>query len=184
MADLIVNRQKIQQLALHTIGMSGILDAEKLTNEIQGEGESYKVAVFYLADLFSDKLKRPLMYLRWDIVNCILERTRSIVFDCGMYLEHLVGFYRKDLYKRRSPFGRLLFFIKDSLPPNLYQNLLLFNEVFLIKAKHDIYGYSEEDHLFSIEDTVLCCLITKYLEQKIVSLSDSAKAHSVGEIQI
>src|SRR3989344_6962801 len=173
MANLIVNRQKIRLLAFQTIGKSGVLFAKQLTDQIHADEESYKVAVFYLSDLFSDKLKRPLMYLRWAINN-ILVHTRTIPLYCGMYVEHLINFYRKDLYRKRSPLGKLLFFTKDSLPPELFQNLLLFNEAFLIKAKHDFYDYPDNDHLFNTEDSVLCCLITKYLEERIVPLSESA----------
>lgn len=177
------NREDIRRLAEQTIGENGIELAQAITVKICGDDPDVREReLLTLAELFNSRQKRPLYYLRIEITHYLPEKTRLIPFYSGMYIERLVSYYKLDLRKKHSPLGQLIHLLKDVIPEELRPLLRTFNQVFWVNSKHTIDGYSADEHLFSVEDAVLCCLITDYIAKKIISSSETAKEYSMGRI--
>jgi len=179
------NRANIQKLAEQTIGEKGIESAMIISNKVCGDDMDLREQELQkLAELFNSRQKRPLFYLRMEITHFLPEKTRLIPFYSGMYIEHLIRYYRYDLRRKHAPLGRLLYLLKDEIPEDLKPLLLLFNQVFWANSKHTIGGYPTDEHLYSVEDVVLCCLITDHLAKRIISSSETAKAFFNGDFLI
>lgn len=180
-----VNHEKIVVLADKVIGKDGIEFAQSIENDLTSQDQTkIDTAVNTLHWLFASKQKRPIYYLHIEIDNR-LQHTRSTVIYASMYIEYLVKFYKKDLIKDKSPLGKLLSKIKEpEIPVELKENVYSFNELFFTKSKHEMLDYPEDEHLFSLQDAILCCLITAEIARDILNNSEHARTYNNGEILV
>lgn len=178
-----INHEKIVALAAKVIGKDGIDFAQSIENDLTSQDQlKINSAINTLHGLFVSKQKRPIYYLHIEIDNQ-LQRTRSTVIYASMYIEYLVKFYKKDLLKDKSPLGKLVSKIKEpEIPGDLKETIYSFNELFFTKSKHEIMDYPEHEHLFSLLDAILCCLITAEIAQGILNNSEHARKYNNGEI--
>lgn len=180
-----INHEQIVALADKVIGKDGIEFAKSIENDLISQNKTkIETAVNTLHGLFASKQKRPIYYLHIEIDDQ-LRRTRSAVIYASMYIEYLVKFYKKDLIKDKSPLGGLLSKIKEpEIPADLKKNVSSFNKLFFRKSKHEIMDYPEDEHLFSLQDAILCCLITAEIARDILNNSEHARKYNNGEIPV
>jgi len=179
------NRIKIRELAMRTIGAEGIDKAKFTTSWLESEDvQKEESAAAFLISLFSDKNKRPLMYLRLELSFGHRLQPRYVAYNLGMYVEAVARFLRRDIRKKK-PLGSILYLLREELPEELARDLKAFNTLFWANAKHLFDPNApEDDHFYSIEDIVLGCLIAAKLADGMILYSPTAKAYINNQIDI
>jgi len=136
-----------------------------------------------IQDLFRNGPKRPVYYLIYEL-TFLPDQTRDVVRYCGDYLDQLAKMCVKELGLIKflhAPFGIVIDNIKNIIKKELQQKLKLFNQIFYTEAKHNFEVY-DRDHLFSPEEVVFCCFITRKLADAILAKSFLARLYNEDKI--
>jgi hypothetical protein len=110
---------------------------------------------------------RPLQYIYMNLnihQDSLSWYTRDIIHMCGLHLESIVKRITK---KNRVPLGKSLFDgkLKSIIDSELLSDIKIIAVLFNA-AKHEV-SRNKDEHLFSIEDALLCYFITRKLADNL-----------------
>ena len=151
--------------------------ADELSDAIVVSKLQRKNAINKLREIVGMKPKRPMFYLNHELVD-LPRWTRGAVKYLGDYMDHLVKFFssqnlNNSKYESKS-LGYNINSIKNIIPPELSNNILIYNQEFYVPAKHDFKVIGRR-HRFTCKEVVYCCFITIKIGKELIKLSDHAK---------
>lgn len=147
------------------------------------KNDFHELSIEKVSDLFRNGPKRPCYYLLHEL-EYLPDQTRDAIRYCGDYLDQLAKQCSKDLHgikKLLVPFGPVVKSIESIIGKQLCDKLLSYNKLFYTEAKHN-FEVENRDHLFSPEEVVFCCFVTRKLADRILEKSPTARLYNESKL--
>lgn len=154
--------EAILSLASSVLSEIELTEARMNAYDIEADGDDRDAAIQRLITLYPEEIKRPVYYLVIEI-KALPDRTRTLVFYCASYIETVLKICWEKHRGVWPAFTQGHMLHQMNLPEGLSKSLKTHNKLFGRRAKHDFVGYSEDRHLYEVEDAVLCTVITRKL---------------------
>lgn len=149
--------------------------ADEIIEKIVSKNKNLKLeATDLLQSYFGTRPKRPLYYLHHEL-QFLPNQTRGAMRYLGDYIDLLI---KEATQKLVSPMKWLLSLgqntkaLKGKIPDELRQNLVEYNRLLYVPAKH-VFDTKGNDHLFSCREIVYTCFITLKLARQIKMILDT-----------
>ena len=182
-SHLLLNPE-IMELTKKVLNESDINIANEIVKRIISKDKNTKQeATDLLRAYIGTKPKRPIYYLHHEL-QFLPNQTRGAMRYLGDYIDHLIKYTAQDLVnpiKRFLSLGQNTKVLKGKIPDNLYHNLVEYNKLLYVPAKHE-FNTRGNDHLFSCREIVYTCFITLKLAERIKAISHTAKDYSENKL--
>lgn len=175
---------QVLKLSNDILNDSEIEKANRISEYLASTKKIREFAREELRVMVGTKPKRPMFYL-FDELGYLPNSTRESMRDLGDYIDHLIKFCSSEKLKDKSYEKRSLSSnlrsIKGLIPEKLRLNLIRYDNLLYVPAKHD-FDVKIRRHRFTSKEVVFACFITMKLAEEIKILSNRAKNYSEGRI--
>lgn len=176
----------VLKLATDVLAQKEIAEADKLSEDVASSKKRKRLAIETLQEKVGTIPKRPMFYLN-DELGYLPYHTRDAMRDLGDYIDHLIKFYSVEKlgnkkYEKQS-LGSSLTNLKGAIPEKLRLQLIQFNKLIYVPAKHD-FNVKNRRHRFTSKEVVFICLVTMALAKEIVKISARARDYAEDRIYV
>ena len=101
--------------------------------------------------------------------------------DIGHYIDQLVKCLAIEKLSNcdcgNKPLGNNLHILQNKIPDDLYSNLIIYNKLAYVPAKHD-FTVKNRSHRFTCIEVIFIIFISLKLKDKIIEISEKAREYS------
>lgn len=173
---------KIILLCKNVLASKEIIKAEELAIDIMSKGTRKKLAIEILQRKIGTHPKRPLYYITQLFLPRLPSHTRDIMKYLGDYLDQLLKYTvrekRKGFIHFERSMGPNLHALKNIISPELQEELLEYNKLLYVPAKHDFDVPKDRNHRFTLREVILSCFLTIKFAEEIKTISSFARKYA------
>lgn len=170
----------IYSLAHDILDPSEIDEAEEISLDITSSKSKRDYAITRLQAMTGVKPKRPLYYCHHELEH-LPHWTRDAVRYIGDYIDQLIKYLASEVLdnpeNQTKSLGVNLGKLGKKLPEQLHHNLVRYNKLIYVPAKHE-FSVKHRRHLFTSKEVVFIYFISLKLKNDILKLSKDAKKYS------